>query len=310
MSVTADPSAAAHDGTGHSATVSALAANIGIALAKIVAFVFTGSASMLAEGIHSVADTSNQALLLVGVRRSERTPTPEHPFGYGRERYFWAFVVAVVLFTIGGVASILEGAEKLRTPHELSSMPWAFGVLGISIVLESLSFRVAIREANRSRTTGWWRYIREAKTPEIVVLLLEDAGALFGLIFALIGVTVAELTHEPRFDAAGSLVIGLLLCAIAVVLAIELRSLLIGESATPADIRAIEDAIRDAPELRELIHVRTVHIGPDQLLVGAKVRLRTDLGFNEVVNVINEMEERIRAKVPVARFVYIEPDRG
>jgi cation diffusion facilitator family transporter len=298
----------AGEGTGHGATVAALAANTGIALAKFVAFVFTGSASMLAEGIHSVADTSNQALLLLGVRRSKRTPTTSHPFGYGRERYFWAFVVAVVLFTVGGVASIIEGIEKLRTPHELSSVPWAFGVLGVSIVLESLSFRVAIREANQTRTTGWWRYIREAKTPEIVVLILEDAGALFGLVFALAGVTIAEITHNARFDAAGSLVIGLLLCTIAVLLAVELRSLLIGEAATPADVRAIEDAIRDAPELRELLQVRTVHIGPDQLLVGSKVRLRPDLRFEEIASVIDAMEARIRAKVPAARFVYIEPD--
>jgi cation diffusion facilitator family transporter len=296
--------------SGHGATVSALAANIGIALAKFVAFAFTGSVSMLAEAIHSTADTSNQALLLLGVRRSERDATPQHPFGFGRERYFWAFVVAVVLFTIGGVASLIEGLEKIRTPHELSSAPWAFGVLGVAIVLESLSLRVAVREANETRTGGWWAYIRDAKASEVVVLILEDTGALVGLIIALAGVVASELFHQPRFDAIGSLGIGALLCAIAVILAIELRSLLIGEAASPEDIATIEGAMREAPELEELIYARTLHIGPDTLVIGAKVRLRSSLTFDEVVDVINAMERRIRERLPIARYIYIEPDRA
>lgn len=264
---------------------------------------------MLAEGIHSMADTSNQALLLLGFRRSTRPPTPAHPFGFGRERYFWSFVVAVVLFTIGGVASLFEGFEKFRAPHEITSVVWAFGVLGVSIVLEALSLRTAVKEANHVRTSGWWSYIREAKAPEVVVLILEDTGALVGLVLALVGVALSTLLHDPRFDAVGSFTIGVLLCAIAVILAVELRSLLIGEAALPQDVAAIEDAIREAPELRELLHARTLHIGPDNLVVAAKVRLRPELTFDEVVNVINAMEERIRARVPYADFVYIEPDR-
>jgi cation diffusion facilitator family transporter len=294
---------------GHGATVSALAANIGIALAKFVAFAFTGSASMLAEAIHSTADTSNQALLLLGLKRSQREPTAAHPFGFGRERYFWSFVVAVVLFTIGGVASLLEGFEKFRAPHEISSAPWAFGVLGVAIVLESLSLRVAAREANRSRKGSWWSYIRDTKEPEVAVLILEDTGALVGLLVALAGIVASTVFHEARYDAVGSLAIGVLLCAIAITLAIELWSLLIGESATPEDIAAIEGAIAEAPELADLIYARTLHIGPDSIVVGAKVRLRSELTFDEVVNVINAMESRIRERVPAARFVYIEPDR-
>jgi cation diffusion facilitator family transporter len=297
------------ESSGGHATVTALAANIGIALSKFVAFAFTGSASMLAESIHSAADTSNQALLLLGIRRADKPATEQHPFGFGRERYFWSFMVAVVLFTIGGVASLVEGIEKFRAPHEVSSTVWAFAVLGVAIALESLSLRVAVREANEVRTTGWWSYIRGAKAPEVVVLILEDTGALVGLVFALAGVSLSTLLHESRYDAIGSIAIGALLCAIAVILAVELRSLLIGESASPADIAAIEGAMREAPELAKLIYARTLHIGPDTIVVGAKVRLHPELTFDGVVNVINAMEARIRSRVPAARYIYIEPDR-
>ncbi len=299
----------AGDGSGQHATISALAANVGIAASKFVAFAFTGSASMLAEAIHSVADTSNQALLLLGRRQARREPTEQHPFGFGRERYFWSFIVAFVLFTIGGVASLIDGYSKIRTPHHVSSPVWAFAVLGVSIVLESLSLRVAVREANEIREGSWRSYIRDAKAPEVVVLILEDTGALVGLVFALTGVTLATALHNERFDAIGSVAIGVLLCVIAFVLAVELRSLLIGEAATLANRRTIEAAIREAPELEELIYARTLHIGPDTLVVGAKVRLRSDLTFDGVVNVINAMEQRIRERVPIAHYVYIEPDR-
>ena len=301
--------------SGTKATVAALAANTGIATAKFVAFAFTGSASMLAEGIHSVADTSNQALLLFGVRRSKREATQQHPFGYGRERYFWSFMVAVVLFTIGCVFSIVEGYDKVRHPHEVESMVWAIGVLGVAVVLEALSFRTAIHEANAVRgigpggaKVGWWTFIRRAKAPELPVLLLEDLGALVGLVFALTGVTLAAVTHEPRFDAVGSLAIGALLGVIAIVLAIELRSLLIGEGASDADLKAIESAMGASNDVEEVIHVRTLHIGPDDLLVAAKVRLRPELHFPEVVDVINRIEVRVRERVPAAKQIYIEPD--
>ena len=293
---------------GTKATVAALVANFAIASSKFVAFAFTGSASMLAEGIHSVTDTTNQALLLLGLRRARRPATTAHPFGYGRERYFWAFIVAVVLFTAGGVASMLEGYEKLRNPHEVSSFIWAIGVLVVAIVFESVSMVVAVREANAVRRTGWVKFIRHAKAPELPILLLEDGGALVGLVIALTGVTLASVTGEPRYDAAGSLAIGALLCLIAVVLAVELRSLLIGESASPTDLTAIEEAVGEDPDVERLIHMRTQHIGPEELLVGIKVHFRDDLRFAEVADAINRIEDRVRKRVPSARVMYIEPD--
>lgn len=293
---------------GTKATIAALVANFAIASAKFVAFAFTASASMLAESIHSVTDTSNQALLLLGMRRARRPASPEHPFGYGRERYFWSFIVSVVLFTLGGVASALEGIEKLRHPHEVSSYAWAIGVLCVALVIESISIRVAIREANVVRRSGWIEFIRHAKSPELPVVLLEDAGALFGLVFALAGVSASVVTGDPRFDALGSLVIGVLLCVIAVVLAIELRSLLIGEAASPSDLEAIEEVVRQDPDLERLIHMRTEHIGPEELLIGMKVHLRSGLSVSDVADAINRIEQRVRARVPAARIIYVEPD--
>jgi cation diffusion facilitator family transporter len=299
---------------GTKATIAALFANAGIAISKFVAYVFTGSASLLAEGIHSVADTSNQALLLLGMKRARRKPTPAHPFGYGRERYFWSFIVAVVLFTLGGVFSVYEGLEKFRHPHEIESFTWAFGVLGVAIVLELFSLRTAVNEANHVRTApdgsrvGWWSFIRHSKVPELPVVLLEDLGALLGLVFALGGVTMTRITHEPRWDAGGSLAIGVLLGVIAVTLAIELRSLLIGESATPRDLEEIERAVREDDAVEELLHARTQHIGPDELLVGVKVKLRGDLTLEQAIDTINRVEVRVRERVPAARVLYIEPD--
>jgi len=294
--------------TGTGATITALVANIGIASAKFVAFVFTGSASMLAEGIHSVADTTNQVLLLVGVRRSRRPPTEQHQFGFGRERYFWAFMVAVLLFTMGAIASALEGIEKLRHPHEVSSLTWAVGVLSVAIVLEAFSLRKAIQESNTIRTGGWWSFIRHAKTPELPVLLLEDTGALVGLVFALAGVSLAAITHEPRFDAAGSLAIGILLGAIAIVLATELKSLLLGEAASPNQAEAIRAAVEEDPDLETLLEMVTQHLSPDELIVALKVRMRDELTFHEIARVINRIEARIRERVPTATRIYVEPD--
>jgi cation diffusion facilitator family transporter len=294
--------------TGTRSTVSALAANLLIAASKFVAFAFTGSASMLAESIHSVTDTANQALLLLGLRRSRRPATETHPFGYGRERYFWSFLVAVVLFTLGGVASAFEGISKLRDPHQVESFTWAIAVLCVALVFESLSIMVAVREANTVREGSWVHFIRHAKSPELPVVLLEDAGALVGLLFALTGVSLAATTGDQRFDALGSVAIGVLLCAIAVVLAVELRSLLIGEAASPSDIRLIEQAIAADGDVAELIHMRTQHLAPDDLLVGAKVGLRDGLDFAGVAAAINRIEERVRECVPAARVIYIEPD--
>lgn len=291
------------------AVLAALIANFGIAVSKLVGFLLTGAASMLAEAIHSAADSGNQALLLLGSRLASREAGEDRPFGYGRERYFWAFVVALVLFSLGGLFAIYEGISKLRHPHELESPFIAIGILAVAIVLETFSLRTALREARHAAgDASLWQFIRHAKSPELPVVLLEDIGAELGLIFAMGGVVTAELTGNPRWDALGSLSIGVLLVVIAGVLATEMKSLLIGESATSGEIRAIKHAIEAAPEVRSLIHMRTLHLGPDELLVAAKLELDATLTFTEVTAAINAAEGRLRQAVPSAHVVYLEPD--
>jgi len=286
----------------------AFAANLGIAMAKFVAFAFTGAASLLAEAIHSVADTGNQALLFLGGRRSRRAPTATHQFGYGRERYFWAFVVALVLFSLGSLFAIYEGIQKLIDPHELDDPIWAFAVLGIAVVLESFSLRTAVIETGKVRhRRSWWRFIRTTKIPELPVVLLEDVGALIGLLFAATGVALATATDEPAWDAMGSIAIGLLLGAIAVVLAIEMKSLLIGEAASPEVQAQIRAAIEEGDDVEHLIHLRTEHLGPEDLLVAAKVDLG-DQSSRDLARSIDALERRVRARVPAARVIYVEPD--
>jgi cation diffusion facilitator family transporter len=291
------------------AVITAFFANLGIAVAKFVAFLFTGAASMLAESVHSVADTANQGLLILGSARASRAPTLEHPFGYARERYFWAFVVSVVLFTLGSLFACYEGVQKLLHPHQLSSPEWAIGVLLVAILFEGYALRTAARVANPLRRgRSWWAFIRRSKSPELPVVLLEDFGALLGLSFALVGVMLSIATGQARFDAMGSIAIGLLLGAIAVVLAVEMKSLLIGESAAPSQRLAIASAIESRSEVRRLIHLRTQHLGPDQILVCAKVELDSELGLPGVVDAINAIESGVRASVPAAELIYVEPD--
>ncbi|MGH8931478.1 MAG: cation diffusion facilitator family transporter [Egibacteraceae bacterium] len=263
---------------------------------------------MLAESVHSVADSGNQALLLLGGKAARKPESQERPFGYGRERYFWSFVVAVVLFTLGALFSLYEGYSKLREPHAPESLSVAIGILVVAIVLEALSFRTAIIEANHVRGgESWWSFIRHSKSPELPVVVLEDLGALVGLVLALIGVVLAQFV-DPVFDAYATLAIGVLLGVIAVVLAIEMKSLLIGESARPRDIAAIRSAIEETPEVARVIHMRTMHIGPDELLVGAKVQFNGALSFDDVAKTINATEQRVRERVPLVGILYIEPD--
>lgn len=296
-------------GQGTKAIVAAFFANLGIAIAKFVAFAFTGASSMLAEGIHSLADTGNQALLLLGGRQARRAATETHQFGYARERYFWSFVVALVLFTLGGVFAIYEGVEKLRHPHEIDSVGWAFGVLVFAIVLESYSFRTAIHEARPLKgDRTWWAFIKRSRNPELPVVLLEDLGALAGLVIALTGVTLAVVTGQERWDAAGSLAIGVLLVIIASILAIEMRSLLLGESASPDQQAMIEAAVAGAPHVVKLIHMRTEHLGPDDLLVAAKVEFTRTLSVAGLAAAIDTTEAAIRAAVPQVGLIYLEPD--
>ncbi len=293
---------------GTRAIVAAMLANAGIAIAKFIAYLVTSSASMLAESIHSVADTSNQGLLLLGGKRAQRIADDRHQFGYGRERYFWSFVVAMVLFSLGGLYSIYEGVQKILHPHELTSIGWAVGVLLVAIALETFSFRTAIVEARKVKgVRGWWEYIRSSRSPELPVVLLEDAGALFGLMLALIGVSLYIVTGNEIWDAVGTLSIGALLLVIASILTVEMKSLLIGEAAMERDIDAIRAAVESSPEVLRVIDIRTQHIGPEELLVAGKVEFAATLRAPEVSAAIDVVEASIRRAVPLAGRIYLEP---
>ena len=294
---------------GTKAIVAALAANLAIAVAKFVAFLFSGSSSMLAESVHSVADSGNQGLLLLGGKKAEREATPQHPFGYGRERYIYAFLVSIVLFSVGGMFAVYEGYEKIKHPHPIEDWYWPIGVLVFAIIAESFSFRTAIKESNQIRgSLSWTNFVRRAKAPELPVVLLEDLGALVGLVLALGGVGIALLTGDGIWDGIGTLCIGVLLIVIAIVLAAETKSLLLGEAAGVDDVKKIEAAVVDGETVTRLIHMRTLHLGPEELLVAAKVAVRHDDTAAQVASAINAAEERIRAAVPIARVIYLEPD--
>jgi cation diffusion facilitator family transporter len=294
---------------GTRAIVAALTANLGIAVSKFVAFAFTGSSSMVAEGVHSLADSGNQVLLLVGGRRAQREANEEHPFGYGSARYVYAFVVSVVLFSLGGLFALYEGWHKVHNPEPLTSPQWAFGVLLVAIVLEGFSLRTAVRESNVTRGGApWWSFVRHSKAPELPVVLLEDTGALVGLVVALLGVTAAVVTGNGRWDGVGSLTIGVLLVVIAVFLAAEMTSLLIGEGASDADLRAIRAAIEAGDDIERIIHLRTLHIGPEEILVAAKIAVTHDDTAVAVARAIDAAESRLRAAVPSTLVIYLEPD--
>jgi cation diffusion facilitator family transporter len=294
---------------GAKAVVAALFANLGITIMKFVGFAFTGSGSMLAEAVHSVADTGNEFLLLLGGKKARRLADEEHPFGYGRERYFWAFVVALLLFTVGALFSIFDGVDKLRNPHELEAPQTAVAILLGAMALETLSFRTAIRESRKVKgPINWWRFIRTAKNPELPVVLLEDFAALIGLSIALVAVVAADLTEDAKYDAFGSLGIGALLGVFAVVLAVEMRSLLIGESASPQMQMRIRTAIEGNSNVRSIIHLRTEHLGPDELLVAAKLEFSPDLSVAGLAEAIDAVELDVRQEVPEARYMFLEPD--
>ncbi|MFD7028181.1 cation diffusion facilitator family transporter [Streptomyces sp. NPDC059917] len=294
---------------GTKAIVAALAANLAIAVAKFVAFLFSGSSSMLAESVHSLADSGNQGLLLLGGKKAQREATPQHPFGYGRERYIYAFLVSIVLFTVGGMFAIYEGIEKIKEPHAIEHWYWPVGVLVFAIVAESFSFRTAIKESNEIRgSLSWGQFIKRAKAPELPVVLLEDFGALIGLVLALGGVGIALATGDGVWDGIGTLCIGVLLIAIAIILAAETKSLLLGEAAGADEVEKIKAAVVDGDTVTGVIHMRTLHLGPEELLVAAKIAVQHDDTATEVANAINAAEERIRAAVPIARVIYLEPD--
>lgn len=294
---------------GTKAIVAALAANLAIAASKFVAFVFSGSSSMLAESVHSLADSGNQGLLLLGGKKARREATPQHPFGYGRERYIYAFLVSIVLFSVGGMFALYEGYEKIKDPHEIEAWYWPVGVLVFAIVAEAFSFRTAIKESNELRGKRSWKdFVRTAKAPELPVVLLEDLGALVGLILALVGVSLALVTGNGVWDGIGTLCIGVLLILIAVVLAAETKSLLLGEAAGLDEVDRIKESLVDGTTVTGIIHMRTLHLGPEELLVAAKIAVQHDETAAQVAAAIDAAEERIRAAVPIARVIYLEPD--
>ena len=296
-------------GGGKKAIIAALLANAGIAVAKFVGFLITGASSLLAESVHSLADSGNQGLLLFGAARAKRAPTEMHPFGYARARYLWAFIVAIVLFALGSLFSIYEGVHKLAHPEPLKSIRVAVIILVVAIVLETFSLRTAVVEANHVRgQQGWWTFLRRSKVPELPVVLLEDVGAEIGLVLALGGILLTNATGNPNWDAYGTLSIGVLLGIIAIFLAIEMQSLLLGEGATVEDVGKIRRAIEAQPEVRRLIDLKTQHLGPEEVLVAARIELDGGLGFPEVVAVIDQAEARVREAVPSATAMYIEPD--
>jgi cation diffusion facilitator family transporter len=294
---------------GTRAIVAALAANLGIAVTKFAAFALTGSSSMLAEAIHSVADSGNQGLLLLGGKRSRREATEQHPFGYGRERYIYAFIVSIVLFSLGGLFAIYEGIHKLEHPEPITKWQWVpIAVLVIAIGLEAFSFRTAIHETSKIRgEVSWSGFIRHSRVPELPVVLLEDFAALIGLVFALFGVGLTLMTGNGVWDGIGTLLIGALLVAVAVVLAIEMKSLLIGESATREHVDLIRAAVTDGEDIERVIHMRTQHLGPEELLVAVKIGVRGASTAADISQAIDDAEARIRAAVPIARVIYIEP---
>ena len=295
--------------TGKKTILAALIANLGIAIAKFVGFAITKSSTMLAEGIHSSADSANQLLLLMGTQRAKREPSSKHPFGYGRERYFWSFVVALILFSLGSLFAIYEGIEKTRHPHALNNASWAIGILIFGIFIESFSFRTAIVEARTIKGESTWsKFVVRSKQPEIPVVLLEDAGALFGMVIALAAISLVKITGEPIWDGIGTLSIGVLLGVIAIILAREMHSLIIGEAASEKDLSKIVNIIENNSQVAQLVEMRTQHLGPDEILIGVRVAFRENLQTKEIANLINQLEADIRIELKNAGPIFIEPE--
>lgn len=292
------------------AIIAAFFANLGIAISKFVGFLLTGSAGLAAEAVHSFADTGNQGLLMLGAKRAVKARDEEHPFGHERERYFWAFIVALVLFSMGGLFALYEGIHKFRDPHETENMGIAIGILIVAILLESYSLRTAVKETAHVKPANqsYWQFIRSAKQPELPTVLLEDVAAETGLFMALAGVLLAHFTHEPRWDAVGSISIGVLLVVVAFILGVEMKGMLMGETALPETRIALVTALREHHHVQQVIYLHTEHLGPDALLVAAKAIFDPELSAADVSQSIDEAEAKMRAAVPAARFIFIEPD--
>jgi cation diffusion facilitator family transporter len=296
-------------GGSNKAVVTALLANLGIAIAKFIGFLITGASSMLAESIHSLADTTNQGLLLVGGKRAQKAANDTFNFGYGRERYFWSFVVALLLFSVGAGYALYEGILKIRDPHEISNIPVAIVILTAAIFLEAYAFRTAFLEANKIRRgRTWWQFIRTTRNPELPVVLLEDSGAMLGLVVALSGIGLSEVTGNAIWDGVATFVIGLILASIAVTQALEMKSLLIGESASLANEKIIQTVFDNEASIERVIDIKTQHIGPEDLLITARVKFDPSLAGDDLATAIDGVHARLREAVPIADFIYIEPE--
>jgi cation diffusion facilitator family transporter len=289
--------------------VAALFTNIIAGLAKIGGFLVTGSAALLAEGVRSAAAATNQTLLLAGSRRARRGATLPHPHGLGRDHYFWSFVVALLATSMGAAFAIVFGALRVRQPDELVRPEVALAILGAAIVLKSLSFGAAIAAAHRlKRQTSWWRFVRRAVQPHIPMVLVQDLGALTGLLLATAAVSASMVTGDPLYDAIGSILVGVVMLLATIAAAVLMKGLLIGESASHDDEEGIAAAIEIEPCVTRIVHMRCQHIGPEELLVGAKVELVDGLELGEVAEVVARVEASVRRAVPAARIMYLEPD--
>ena len=298
----------AHEGS-TKAIIAALLANLGIAIAKFVGYLVSGAASMLAESVHSLADTANQFLLIIGGKQARKAASEEHPFGYGRSRYVYAFIVSVILFTVGGMFSIYEGLDKLQHPHELENVWVPVIVLIVGLVLEGFSLATAIRESKPLKgNRNWFQFIRRAKAPELPVVLLEDTAAELGLLFALLGVGLSALTGNPMWDAVATLAIGGLLVLVAIILGIEMASLLIGEGASNAEVYKIRKALSGADGVEQVIHMKTLYLGPDELMLAAKIGVKKHASGLEIAKTIDAAEAAVREALPITRVIYLEPD--
>jgi cation diffusion facilitator family transporter len=289
----------------------ALAANLGIAVAKFVAAAITGSSSMLTEGVHSMVDSGNQGLLLYGQHRARRPPDVEHPFGYGRELYFWAFVVAILIFGLGAGVSIYEGWKHIAEPERLRNPLVNYIVLGVAMALEGTSWAIALREfAAAKGELGWWQAVRESKDPATFIVLFEDSAALAGLLVAAVGVWASHAWNDPRIDGAASIVIGCILAAVATLLARESKGLLIGERASPDVIACVRTILERRPEIVRVNHVRTIHTAPERIFVAVSADFRDDITMGAGETLIESIEQELKAALPMLSSIYIRPEKA
>ena len=285
----------------------AIAANLGIAAVKFVAAFFTGSSAMLSEGIHSLVDTGNQLLLLLGLKRSRRPADENHPFGHGKELYFWSLVVAIVLFGVGGGMSFYEGITHILHPSELTDPTWAYATLAVGLLFEGASWFIALRELRKvNGEVGLWKAVRASKDPAVFVVLVEDSAALAGLVIALVGIWLGHHYQNPTFDGAASVAIGVVLAVVAVFLALESRALLIGESTDPETVRAIQRLAEADPDVVRSGRPLTMHLGPNEVLLNLNLRFRPDMRAGEIPAVVDRLEQAIRAAHPEMTQIFIE----